>query len=187
MGNTLLRNGVLFCLLIGASLYGFTKRTQINQYLGMEKPQTHKSLAHNLAYEETAKPVPNPSVRHVGSVARLKKQADGHFWADAKVNSARIKFLVDTGASIVALTPQDARKAGLRPNRLTYDVPMNTAAGQIMGARAELKYISVGQVTVKNVEAVIIPKGLTQSLLGMSYLGELQKVEASKYMLTLRR
>ena len=122
-----------------------------------------------------------------GSAASIRKSADGHFWTTARVNSSTVKFLVDTGASVVALTPSDARRAGFRPGDLTYSSPVNTAGGQVMGAAVKLDFVSVSNVRVRNVRALVIPEGLEQSLLGMSYLGELQKVEASRDTLILRQ
>ena len=122
-----------------------------------------------------------------GSVASIRKEADGQFWTEARVNSTTVKFLVDTGASVVALTSTDAQKAGFRPQELKYNAPVNTAAGQIMAAPIELDIISIGGVTVRNVRGVVIPEGLSHSLLGMSFLGELQKVEATKNALILRQ
>jgi aspartyl protease family protein len=122
-----------------------------------------------------------------GSAASIRKANDGQYWTEARVNSTSIRFLVDTGASVVALTPLDAQKAGIRPKQLKYNAPVNTAAGQIMAAPIMLDVISVGNVTVRDVRGVVIPDGLPHSLLGMSYLGELQRVEATKTALILRQ
>ena len=122
-----------------------------------------------------------------GSVVSIpKSRRDGQFWTDARVNSGHVKFLVDTGASAVALTLNDAKKAGIRTHELNYNVPISTAGGKNMAAYVDLKSISVGAITLRNVRALVVPEGLDTSLLGMTYLGQLQKVEATPNALLLR-
>lgn len=155
-------------------------RETIYEYLDL-KPQT----------SETSGPIAQETVNTVKplkgmAVSIPKSKADGQFWTDARVNSGHVRFLVDTGASSVALTPEDARKAGIRLNNLTYDVRISTAGGENKAAYVTLKSISIGSVTVRNVRAIVVPEGLSTSLLGMTFLGELQKVEASPSALILR-
>ena len=84
------------------------------------------------------------------------------------------------------MTPEDARKAGIKLDKLDYNVPISTAGGENVAAYVTLKSISVGAVTVRNVKALVVPEGLSTSLLGMTYLGQLQKVEATPTSLILR-
>src|SRR5262245_61184360 len=65
--------------------------------------------------------------------ASLRKAGDGHYWATAYVNGQPIKFLVDTGASVVALNERDARKAGIDIDNLPRDAEVRTAAGRVKG------------------------------------------------------
>lgn len=111
---------------------------------------------------------------------------NGHFYTYGKANNGAVEFLVDTGASVVALTKDDARKAGVDMGRLVFDRPVQTAAGKTYAAAIRLDYLSIGGIQVRDVRAVVMEDGLNQSLLGMSFLGELQKVEATPEMLTLR-
>lgn len=122
-----------------------------------------------------------------GYVVALRKGDDGHFHADGQVNGKRVKFLVDTGASTVALTEADARRAGVDMARLSFSIPVNTASGQTFGAAVTLDSVSVGRIKLKNVSAIVMKDGLDTSLLGMSYLGRLQKFEASRNQLILRK
>lgn len=133
-----------------------------------------------------APPVPAPQVNQGSVVSIPKSRQDGQFWADATVNSGYVRFLVDTGASAVALTKEDAQKAGLRLHELNYNVPISTAGGRNMAARVRLKSIAVGSITLRNIDALVVPEGLETSLLGMTYLGQLQKVEATPSALLLR-
>jgi aspartyl protease family protein len=121
-----------------------------------------------------------------GGAASLVKAADGHFWAEAQVNGKRVRFLVDTGATTVALTATDAQRLGMDLDDLTFDRPVNTASGQVRAALVELDYISVAGARVEKVQALVLERGLTASLLGMSYLGRLSRFEATPTALILR-
>lgn len=121
-----------------------------------------------------------------GSITLKKNPRDGQFWADSRINNKKVTLLVDTGASAVALTPEDAKRAGVRIRSLDYNIPVNTAGGQVMAARTTLKSIKVGPIKVKDVAAFVIPEGLHVSLLGMTYLGEVRKIEVSPDKMVLK-
>ena len=121
-----------------------------------------------------------------GGPASVVKAADGHFWADGAVNGKSVHFLVDTGASAVALTLDDARRLGIEPRDLNYTYQVTTAAGQVRAAKVSLASISVAGAQVQNVDALVIEKGLQSSLLGMTYLGRLSQLEATQTALILR-
>jgi aspartyl protease family protein len=112
-----------------------------------------------------------------GAVA---KGADGHFWADAQVNGQPVRFLVDTGATAVALTPADARKLGIRPQDLKYGYNVTTAGGASHAAAVTLASVSVNGARLEQVQALVVSDGLDVSLLGMSYLGRLTRFEATR-------
>lgn len=136
--------------------------------------------------EETVTVSKAKKAKSASVVTIPKNPQDGQFWTQARVNTGSIRFLVDTGAGMVALTERDAKKAGIKTRNLDYDVPISTAGGENMAARVTLDRISVGAITVKNVDALIVPEGLDISLLGMTYLGELQSVQANRNTMTLR-
>ena len=119
--------------------------------------------------------------------AGVRKAADGHFWAEAQVEGRHVRFLVDTGASSVALTASDARRLGIDTRRLEFDRPVSTAAGRTHAAAVTLDWISVSGVRVEDVEALVVEDGLEVSLLGMTYLGRLSRFEAAGDQLVLRR
>ena len=121
-----------------------------------------------------------------GSPAQVRKAADGHYWAQADVNGRWMKLLVDTGASNVALTAEDAQRLGIDLASLDYVRPVITANGKTMAALVTLKHVSIGGARVEDVEAMVVREGLATSLLGMSYLGRLSRFEASKTALILR-
>ncbi len=118
--------------------------------------------------------------------AQVVKAADGHYWAEGVVNGAQVRFLVDTGASAVALTLADAQRLGIDPSKLTYASTVATANGMARAARVKLASVAIAGASVADVDAYVIDKGLSTSLLGMSYLGRLQKFEATQTALILR-
>lgn len=119
--------------------------------------------------------------------ASIAKAADGHFWAEGLVEGKPVRFLIDTGASSVSLTPLDAQRLGLDPAQMIYDQPVRTAAGESLAARVRLNSVSVSGVSIRDVDALVIGRGLPASLLGMSYLGRLARFEATPGALVLQR
>lgn len=121
-----------------------------------------------------------------GQAAEVSKGKDGHYWAEADVNGARVRFLVDTGASAVALTPLDAQRLGFDTTKLNYAYKVMTANGEAHAAAIKLASVSVAGAQVSDVDALVLDKGLDTSLLGMTYLGRLSRFEATKTALILR-
>lgn len=122
-----------------------------------------------------------------GGVERLRASQGGHFLATAEVNGKRVRFLVDTGATTVALTREDARRAGLKVDDLDYVVQVQTANGMTTMAPVRLKSIRIGSIEVKNVQASVARDGLEGSLLGMSFLRRLSGVEFKPNELVLKQ
>jgi aspartyl protease family protein len=120
------------------------------------------------------------------SDAAVAREADGNYWAEADVNGKRVRFLVDTGATAVALTLDDARRLGLDLDHLNFDQAVRTAAGEVHAARVELAYVAVAGARVDKVQALVLDQGLSTSLLGMTYLGRLSRFEATPASLILR-
>lgn len=118
---------------------------------------------------------------------KLRKRLNGHFTANVEVNGKPVPMLVDTGASSIVLRPEDARAAGINVEEMTFRVPVLTANGRTMAARVWLDDVSIGPLDRARVEALIAqPGALSQSLLGMSFLGRLRSYEFSGNYLTLR-
>jgi len=179
MGNTLIRDALILTACAGAVAYFLTHRSQVYSLIGLDIPERQT---------EIATPQPEAQTQIIsGSVVSIpKSKHDGQFWTSARVNSGHVNFLVDTGASSVALTLNDAKKAGFRESDLDFSLTIQTAGGKNKAARITLKSISVGPITLRNVDAIVVKEGLSVSLLGMTYLGELQKVEATRDSLVLR-
>lgn len=119
-----------------------------------------------------------------GSVT-LDRAFDGHFYADARVNGATIHFLVDTGASGIALTADDARRAGLGFNPTDAEVIGSGASGAVMGHWVKLNRVELGLKSVSDAPAVILAGG-DRSLLGQSFLAEFNSVEVHGDRMVLR-
>ena len=108
----------------------------------------------------------------------------GHVILDAAVNGAPVRMLVDTGASLVTLTPLDARAAGIAPSELVYNARVNTANGTARMAPVTLREIRIDQLSIYDVPAAVL-ENLNVSLLGMSFLGRLQGYEMRDGKLTI--
>ncbi|MBX3477437.1 MAG: TIGR02281 family clan AA aspartic protease [Brevundimonas sp.] len=121
-----------------------------------------------------------------GEPAQVLKGADGHFWADARIDGRAVPVMIDTGASVVALTLDDARRLGVTPNEADFVQVVRTASGPAPAAAVRLASVTVAGAEVREVEALVLKDGLPHSLLGMSYLGRLSGFEATPSALTLR-
>ena len=117
----------------------------------------------------------------------IARAPDGHYWATAEVNGQPVRVLVDTGATAVALTVDDARRLGLHPERLPFTRNLATASGAVRAAPVTLAAVQVGDARLDGVSALVVSEGLSSSLLGMSYLGRLSGFSADRDGLVLRR
>jgi aspartyl protease family protein len=100
----------------------------------------------------------------------------GHFRTEGRIDGQRVNFMVDTGASMVALNETSAARFGLRPSRAAYTATVSTANGTVKGARARLAMIQLGELTVRDVDALVLPdEALSENLLGLSFLSKLKR------------
>jgi aspartyl protease family protein len=105
----------------------------------------------------------------------IRQSNNGHFQVEAMVDGRRMDFLVDTGATSIALRESDAARLGIHPAVSDYTMRSSTANGIIRVAPVSLDRVEVGDITVRNVDAVIIPdQALSQNLLGMSFLSRVR-------------
>jgi aspartyl protease family protein len=116
---------------------------------------------------------------------RLERMPNGHFYADAAVNGQPVRVVVDTGASIVALTVADAQRIGVpfSPNEFT--VIGTGASGPVRGQDVMLDRVEVDGKEVRSVQAAVV-EGLDVSLLGQTYLSRITSVQMSGGSMTLR-
>lgn len=127
-----------------------------------------------------------PAVELGGAVTVLADPR-GHFLVQSMVDGQRIQMLVDTGASAVALSHEDAIKAGIRVDSSDFTIPVNTANGVTQAAPVRIAEIQLGEITVREVEALVARPGVMKvSLLGMTFLKRLGGFEVTQGRLILR-
>lgn len=160
------RNAVLWLAIILALTAGYTWRYELQ----------------DAASRMSAGLIPGSPVSSQSADGRIRatliRANDGHFHARVRVNSDRISMLVDTGASVVVLTPGDARGAGIDPESLTYSARVSTANGRTTAAPVTLESVEIGEIRRNRIPAMVARDGaLEQSLLGMSFLSTLWATE----------
>ncbi|HEY8565129.1 MAG TPA: TIGR02281 family clan AA aspartic protease [Beijerinckiaceae bacterium] len=122
-----------------------------------------------------------------GRVVTLSADLRGHYTVHPAVDGKRVRMMVDTGASIVALSHEDAQLAGVAVKPHQFTARISTANGIVSAAPIRLAEVRIGEIVVRNVEAVVLPKGaLATSLLGMSFLKRIGGFEITGGRLTLR-
>ena len=112
----------------------------------------------------------------------------GHFQAEGHVDGKTVSFMIDTGATVVALNETSAAALGLHPTPADYNASVGTANGSVRAARAKLGVVDVGGVVVENVDAIVLPdEALKENLLGLSYLSRLKRLEFANGKLVLEQ
>ena len=116
----------------------------------------------------------------------VDRGSDGHFYANAKVNGHSVRFLIDTGSSAIALTEDDARKAGIAVDAAGYELLGQGASGMVRGKAITLDTLDIDAIGVTDVKAVVV-EGATVSLLGLPFLNEVDEIVITKGKMTLRK
>ena len=123
-----------------------------------------------------------------GRTLSIPRDARGHFQTDGRIDGQRVNFMIDTGASLVALNEKSAARFGLRPSRNDYNATVTTANGTIKAARTRLAMIELGGLVVRDVDAVVLPdEALSENLLGLSFLSKLKRFEYANGRLVLEQ
>jgi aspartyl protease family protein len=118
----------------------------------------------------------------------IPHNARGHFETEGRIDGQRIDFMVDTGASMIALNETSAARFGLRPSRGEYNATVTTANGTVKCARTRIAMIDVGGLVVRDVDAMVLPdEALSQNLLGLSFLSRLKRFEYANGMMVLEQ
>ena len=134
--------------------------------------------------QETSAPALQPVVGNGYGSFSVERAPDSHFYADAQVNGATIRFMIDTGASSVVLTREDAQRAGLAQG--DYSAKGVGAGGEVKLMPVTIDRLALGPLSANNVPGMVAEKGLPISLLGQSYLSRVGSVAISQDRLTLR-
>jgi aspartyl protease family protein len=123
-----------------------------------------------------------------GRSLNIARDGRGHFQTEGRIDGQRIDFMVDTGASVVALNETSAARFGLRPSRSEYNSTVTTANGTIKAARARIAMLDVGGLVVRDVDAMVLPDAaLSENLLGLSFLSRLKRFEYANGQMVLEQ
>lgn len=172
--------------LIGAAAFSHfeTLKTGAEQLLGLPTPS---DIDARTAAQSAQLESPTPQQQASSSVVELKAGRNGHFNAEAEVNGRSIDVMVDTGATMIALTYEDAQRAGLSLNNSDFTQAVTTANGVARVAPVTLDRVSIGDITVRNVPAAVAERGrLKTSLLGMTFLSRLSRFDMRSGILVLQ-
>jgi aspartyl protease family protein len=157
---------------------GKPSSAQLNQQILVDSGSTFASHASASDDEHSISP-------SYGGETALERGPGGHFYTDASVNGASLPFVVDTGATTVALTVESARAAGIYVDPSSFTVVGSGASGATRGKRVTLARIEVAGRKVENVDGVVL-EGLAVNLLGQSVLTQLGSVEMRGDRMVLR-
>jgi aspartyl protease family protein len=155
-------------------------------------------LAPRYAAHFGANPAPTALAAHPAAAAAtagtnsrsvvVPRDSRGHFEVDARVNGRHVGFMVDTGASVIALTARDAARLGIHPAQNAFVAEVRTANGTVRGAPARLDAVEVGNIELRDVAALVLPdQALSDNLLGLSFLSRLRRFEYSDGKLVLEQ
>ncbi len=134
-----------------------------------------------------AQPVVTATPANSRSMA-VPRDARGHFMVDGRVDGRQLSFMIDTGASVIALTASDAARLGIHPAQREFVAQVRTANGTVLAAPAELDMVEIGDLVVRDVAALVLPdEALSGNLLGLSFLSRLRRFEYSDGKLVLEQ
>jgi aspartyl protease family protein len=160
-----MRNILIFAgLMVGAGAY---------------MAQTADRMTAAPALAKTTSGNASPAIAPTGTRSlSIPRDARGHFQTEGRIDGQRIDFMVDTGASVIALNEKSAARFGLRPQRGDYNATVATANGTIKAARTRLAMVELGGLIVRDVDAMVLPdEALSENLLGLSFLSKLKRFE----------
>ncbi len=172
--------GMTMCLIAGAVINYDELRHAAGLMMGI--PST---LDGSSSDADAAMQVGEPSRR--GYSVELDASENGHYHADADINGRPVHVMVDTGATMVALTYEDAESAGIFLKESDFSQKASTANGMSRIAPVTIDRLSIGDITVRNVRAAVAERGRLQvTLLGMSFLSRLERVDMRSGKLLLQ-
>jgi aspartyl protease family protein len=169
-----------FCLVYFAEI-----RDVARVLVGLDRPVA--AARDDTTPKREARPSVATAAMPRGRVVEIKAGSLGHYYVRVEINGRPIDVMVDSGASIVALSFDDAQRAGLYIRDSDFTQYVNTANGLARIAPVMLGRVSIGDITVRDVQAAVAEPGkLSTSLLGMSFLSRLQRVDMRNGVLVLQ-
>jgi len=170
--STALLAAIAWVLIFGVVIVGYTYRRDLG-------------LVATRVMDEV---VPGRTVVSEPGTAVVVRGGNGHFYMTGLTNGASLRYMFDTGASTVVLTAEDARRAGLDPDKLAYTAIVSTANRTASTTPVRIETLTVGGITMRNVRALVARPGvLRDNLLGMSFLSELTSFTVQGNRLVMQR
>jgi aspartyl protease family protein len=156
--------------------------------LGTVMAQMADKMTATPAMAKTSATAPQDTARAAIRSLSIPRDTRGHFQTEGRIDGQRIGFMVDTGASVIALNEKSAARFGLRPSRADYNATVTTANGTIKAARTRIPVVQVGELTVRDVDAMVLPdEALSENLLGLSFLSKLKRFEYANGQMVLEQ
>jgi aspartyl protease family protein len=174
-----MRNLMIFAaLLVGAGTYMAQMADKITVSAAARATTPSQQAAFDAIQDNT----------QAGRRLSIGRDGRGHFRIDGRIDGQRIGFMVDTGASVIALNETSAARIGVRPSRNDYTALVTTANGKIKAARMRLAMVDVGGLVVRDVDAMVLPdEALSENLLGLSFLSKLKRFEYANGQMVLEQ
>lgn len=174
-----MRNLMVFAaLLIGAGTYMAQMADKMSATAAARASTPTQSSAFEAMQDNT----------QAGRRLSIGRDGRGHFRIDGRIDGQRIGFMVDTGASVIALNETSAARIGVRPTPSDYTALVTTANGKIKAARMRLAMVDVGGLVARDVDAMVLPdEALSENLLGLSFLSKLKRFEYANGQMVLEQ
>ena len=124
-----------------------------------------------------------------GGETRIPLSADGHYWITAKLNGTPLRLMVDTGATVTAISTDVAEAAGIEPDLLRPEARVETANGTVTAAPARIETLRFGSIAARDLDAIVMPGADGPNVIGMNFLTRLKgwRVEDGVLILTPHR
>jgi aspartyl protease family protein len=173
--------GVIAVVAVAAISHFETLKTGAEQMLGLPTASEVAEARRTVRTPPATKPV------NRDSVVEIEAERNGHFNIEADINGRSIPVMIDTGATMVVLSYEDAERAGLLLSDKDFTRSVSTANGVARVAPVTLDRVSIGNITVRDVPAAVAESGrLGTSLLGMTFLSRLSRFDMRSGRLVLQ-
>lgn len=138
-------------------------------------------------WEDIQRDVTNRQAFISDTMVEVPRSPDGHYYLTLEINDVPVRFVIDTGASQMVLSRSDAERVGIDPETLGFFGSASTANGVVRTAPVILDRVSLGQIIDRQMPAVVNGGEMRNSLLGMTYLGQFDRIEITGDELLLTR
>jgi aspartyl protease family protein len=109
-----------------------------------------------------------------GGTLRIRMARDGHFWANVRINGVRFRMLIDSGATVTAISQQAAAEAGIAPRDDLVPIAVTTANGTVEARAATVRTLRLGPITARGLKVIVSPAFGGMNVLGMNFLSKLK-------------